>query len=326
MDISDFFKNNQLKIFLFLTFLISWAVWFSVLLGKWGPVPSVGTFGPAIAAIIVFAIIKPKKIGEQSLKRWVVFAAVFILAFGVMYAFSFMYSLPAPLISMILLAALASYIISGGLSSTEGIKELLSKIYIWKVGLKWYIFILIILPLIFVLPKILLNIANGFPNELQFSGVGFILFFGFVFLFGGPLNEEPGWRGFALPRLQNFYSPLTASIILALIWAFWHFPLHLLGFYSGGYIEPFILRIITTIPLTIIITWIYNNTQASLLLVILTHTSENVFTNTVLTDSSMDLTAQLITYGILGLIAIIAIIKNKMWHKLPENSDVVYQY
>lgn len=326
MVISNFIKNNQLKIFLILTFLISWSIWFSKLLGSWGPIQTIGSYGPALAAIIVFAIIEPQKLGKQSLKRWAIFSAVFTLSLVIYYVFSIMYSFPITLIPSVIIAAIAAYIISGGLSSIEGIKNLLSKLYIWKVGLRWYLLVLILIPLIFIFSRIILNIANGFPNELQFSGLGFIIFFVFVFLFGGPLNEEPGWRGFALPRLQNFYSPLIASIILALIWAFWHFPLHLLGFYSGGYVEPFILRIITTIPMTIIITWVYINTRGSLLLVILTHTSENVFTNTILIDPSLDTNAQLITYGILSIIAIFAIIKDKMWLKLSKDSEAVYQY
>ncbi|MGZ7050154.1 MAG: CPBP family intramembrane glutamic endopeptidase [Methanobacterium sp.] len=322
----DFIKNNQLKVFFILTFLISWGIWFSTLLVPVGLIQTIGSYGPALAAIIIFAIIKPQKIGKQSLKRWTVFLIVFTSSLAIIYAFIILFSAPAPLPSVIIISAIAAYIISGGMSSREGIKELLSKIYIWKVGLKWYLFVLILIPVIFLLPRFLLNIAYGFPNEFQFPGLSVILLFVFVFLFGGPLNEEPGWRGFALPRLHNFYSPLIASIILALIWAFWHFPLHLLGFYPGGYIEPFLIRFLTTIPLTIVITWVYIHTKSSLLLVMLIHTSENVFTNVILTPLSIDLITQLFTYGIVAIVAVIAIIKDKMWLKLPENSHAVYKY
>ncbi|MGZ7119793.1 MAG: hypothetical protein ACXVH2_08790, partial [Methanobacterium sp.] len=76
----------------------------------------------------------------------------------------------------------------------------------------------------------------------------------------------------------------------------------------------------------IVITWVYIHTKSSLLLVMLIHTSENVFTNVILTPLSIDLITQLFTYGIVAIVALIAIIKDKMWLKLPENSHAVYKY
>jgi len=60
-----------------------------------------------------------------------------------------------------------------------------------------------------------------------------ILLFVYVLLCGGGL-EEPGWRGFALQRLQHRYSPLRSSVILGVIWAFWHWPMFWFGYYGGG--------------------------------------------------------------------------------------------
>src|SRR5215204_5322789 len=45
-----------------------------------------------------------------------------------------------------------------------------------------------------------------------------------IFL-GGALGEEPGWRGFALPRLQSLHGPLVGSLILGVLWSLWHLPL-----------------------------------------------------------------------------------------------------
>jgi membrane protease YdiL (CAAX protease family) len=58
-----------------------------------------------------------------------------------------------------------------------------------------------------------------------------ILFFLYNVIYGG-LSEEPGWRGFALPRLQAKFSPLVTSLILGVLWAFWHAPVRFGGMES----------------------------------------------------------------------------------------------
>jgi membrane protease YdiL (CAAX protease family) len=75
-------------------------------------------------------------------------------------------------------------------------------------------------------------------------------------LFQGPLNEEPGWRGFALPKLQRKYSSIIASIIIGIIWGFWHLPLYITGLYTGGF-EGILGRLLWTIPLSLILTWVF---------------------------------------------------------------------
>jgi hypothetical protein len=92
-----------------------------------------------------------------------------------------------------------------------------------------------------------------------------------VFTFiGGPLCEEAGWRGFALPRLQHRFNALTSSLILGLLWACWHIPFYL----EPGYAEkgmPFPIFVFVVIGLAILFTWIYNNTRGSLVLTVLAH-------------------------------------------------------
>ena len=87
----------------------------------------------------------------------------------------------------------------------------------------------------------------------------------------GPLWEEPGWRGFALPRLQAQYGPLVGTLILAVLWATWHAP----G-YWGGWLEAAIpALLVSSIGFSILATWVYNNTRGSILLMILLHSSSN---------------------------------------------------
>jgi membrane protease YdiL (CAAX protease family) len=94
--------------------------------------------------------------------------------------------------------------------------------------------------------------------------------FVFIFLFIG-LGEEPGWRGFALPRLQKKHSPLVASLILAPIWALWHLPL------MGNEFPPAIIPafLISLLGGTLIQTWLFNRSKGNVFAQMLFHATVN---------------------------------------------------
>src|SRR5215208_1521689 len=106
--------------------------------------------------------------------------------------------------------------------------------------------------------------------------------FALVIVLGGPLFEEIGWRGFALPRMERLHGPLLASLILGVLWALWHLPEFLVPSWAassgGGGIVGITLFTLTAITFTIVITWVFNNTRASVLPAILVHTSIDAFT------------------------------------------------
>ena len=85
-------------------------------------------------------------------------------------------------------------------------------------------------------------------------------------VFSGPLGEEPGWRGFALPRLLSRYPALTASLILGVVWAAWHLPLLLVG-------DLTVYGTVNAVLAAIVFTWVYQNTGGSVLVPILMHMS-----------------------------------------------------
>jgi membrane protease YdiL (CAAX protease family) len=92
-------------------------------------------------------------------------------------------------------------------------------------------------------------------------------------LWGPGLFEEIGWRGFALPYLQQRYSALTSSLIIGLVWALWHVP-----FFVGAIPFPWedlVFFVPLVIVCSIIFTWVYNTTDGSLLAVILLHGAIN---------------------------------------------------
>jgi membrane protease YdiL (CAAX protease family) len=101
---------------------------------------------------------------------------------------------------------------------------------------------------------------------------------GLFFLFaGGPVFEEIGWRGFALPRLQRLYGPLIGSLILGTLWALWHSPLFLIPSWDtphGSFLDA-ALFLVWAVSITIVFTWVFNNTKGSVLMAILAHGSVN---------------------------------------------------
>lgn len=151
---------------------------------------------------------------------------------------------------------------------------------------------------------------------------------GFHSLFGGPalalrstqllpqmviilliaLGEEYGWRGYALPKLQQRYNALVASLLLGLVWGFWHFPSYLIGVGTPNEM-PFFVFMSWVITATILMTWIYNNT-GSVLLAILMHSAANATFNylPLLPEFTGQLTTFWIFLGLLGLVTVVVLI------------------
>jgi uncharacterized protein len=179
---------------------------------------------------------------------------------------------------------LAAFIMTATTEGRAGVRRLLGRLVLWRVGLRWYLFALLGVPLIMLigtmvysgdLPKLG---ALGGPSYL----VSYLATFVLVTVLGGPLFEEIGWRGFALPRMERLHGPLLASLILGVLWSLWHLPEFLVPSWAassgGGGVLGITLFTITAITFTIVITWVFNNTRASLLLAILVHASIDTFT------------------------------------------------
>lgn len=187
------------------------------------------------------------------------------------YTSLYLISIPYPILwfFQIFSPTLSAVIISGLIGGPAGIQKLFSGFTRWKVGLKWYIaaFSLALVPLFISLVYIVLG--NPIPGIAPGTTILFLLSNLLFTLFSGPIAEETGWRGFALPKLQEKYGALLSSIILGVIWAFWHLP-----FYSqsgGGTGMPFFIYLVMIIVISIFLTWIYNNTNGSLGLCVITY-------------------------------------------------------
>jgi len=118
------------------------------------------------------------------------------------------------------------------------------------------------------------------PLGPQASSLGAVLSLLFFVFWFGPLPEEMGWRGFALDRLQARMNALQASLVLGSVWAMWHVPLFFVpgSFQAGlglGSLRSWIF-LFSMVPLSVLMTWVYNNTDRSTLSAVLIHYSGNL--------------------------------------------------
>jgi membrane protease YdiL (CAAX protease family) len=115
------------------------------------------------------------------------------------------------------------------------------------------------------------------PQMDSLSALSSLLFFVFWF---GPFPEELGWRGFALDRMQSGMTALNASLVLGAVWALWHVPLFFVPGSFQAALGPGSLRswifLSSMVPLSVLMTWVYNNTARSTLSAVLIHYSGNL--------------------------------------------------
>jgi len=182
-------------------------------------------------------------------------------------------------VALILGPTLSAFIMTGVTEGREGVRRLLRRIVLWRVGFRWYLFVLLGIPAVIVVTTV---VVPGALASFQATAVPSTLFLyvvaGPIFLFaGGPVFEEIGWRGFALPRLQRLYGPLLGSLILGTLWAVWHLPLFLIPSWDTphGSLIDVALFVVWAVSIAVVFTWVFNNTKGSVLLIILAHGSVN---------------------------------------------------
>lgn len=173
-----------------------------------------------------------------------------------------------------------------------GLEDLSKRAFRWKVGWRWWAVALLISGLIgFIAIGINLLLGGAMPSFRFFREEWYLIpVFFLLTIIGGPLGEEFGWRGFALPTLQAKRGALTASLILGTIWALWHFPL----FFQEGSIHAQMglkmlpIYLIGEIALATMMTWVYNKTGGSLLVGgIILHNADNLWATLLYTSETM---------------------------------------
>ncbi len=218
---------------------------------------------------------------------------------------------------------LAALVMTAAIDGPAGVRALLRRYVQWRFGVLWYLVALVGPPLVLGVSVAALYGTAALPplgEQGLALGITYVITLVVNLLIGAILAEEPGWRGFALPRLQARYGALVGSIVLGVLWSLWHIPLILTP--SGvTWTGSFALFAVGVIALAILHTWVYNNTRGSLLSVMLFHASINTSVRMILPNIpgvSRD-EANLVLVGVYVLVAlvVVALTKGRLAHA-PE--------
>ncbi len=174
---------------------------------------------------------------------------------------------------------LAAIIVTTATKSKTGVRHIFRNLLNWQIKANWWAAALLLLAGLFAVSALLALLTGGAAPNL---GTGTYLIELALFLLITAVGEEVGWRGFALPKLQQTRSPLQASLILSLFWWLWHLPFYwtyppaMAGVEQIGFLAAFgILQLVVCIALGLLCAWVYNGSRGALIMPVLLHASWN---------------------------------------------------
>ena len=157
-----------------------------------------------------------------------------------------------------------------------GLRSLLRRFLLWRAGTAVWLVSLVGIAAAYAAAFGLYALISGGSHRLVYfkQWPELVLYFFVIMIIGGPLGEEPGWRGFLQPYLQERMNPFWACSAVGLIWTAWHVPLVWLeGAAQKG--ESILAFGLMVMPMAFVFGWVYNRSGGSLLLQLLLHTSIN---------------------------------------------------
>jgi uncharacterized protein len=172
--------------------------------------------------------------------------------------------------------SVAGILMTGILGGRTGLRELLSRLLRWRVGVRWYLVALLTAPLLMAAILLVLSLTSPafVPAIVTTNDRAGLLMSGIVLGVVVCFFEELGWTGFATPELRKRHGILSTGIIMGLLWGAWHYPLFSGSSSSSGAIPPTlylaVLLFSFLLPYRILMIWVYDRTK-SLLVVMLMH-------------------------------------------------------
>lgn len=239
------------------------------------------------------------------------FAWSWLIGFGAQYV-----TTDAPVLGTVLAMAsgfgpsLAAIAVIAWFNNHSVLRDWFSQSLNWRVGWRWYAVAFCLPPTIMLLALIIHGALGGAIADSQAIGHVplAIANFGLVLLVGGPLGEEFGWRGYALPALAARLNWRGASLLLGLIWGLWHLPLFFMPDTPHAD-APLLLFLVSTVAQSVMFAWLFVNTRHSLVPALVMHTSLNAWFNIIpVLPSTGSLRPLALMAGIQGLVALVLLV------------------
>ncbi len=211
---------------------------------------------------------------------WLILSPGVAATFGLLnFAFEGTVLTIASGIGPLLAALLVTRIVAG----KSGVRQMLGSLFARRVQVKWWAAALMLIAGLFAISATLSWFISGATPQAQegiYLNGGNSLLVTLLLLLGA-LGEEVGWRGFALPQLQEGQTPLKATLILTLFWWLWHLPtywtlpLAMNAVAQYGFAAAFGIQFIVLLALSLLCTWVFNGSGGVILLAVLLHASWN---------------------------------------------------
>ncbi len=329
-SIAEWIKRHQVLTFFLSAYAITWPGLFLIyFIFPGNPIvealagPFV-VFSPALTAMLISGIAEPHPRSGSGRPRWIAFGLSWLVSAVILTLYGWkIQEIELNVAGMLygIMALFPAWVLSSAYARTPGIRKHFSTLLKPRGPALWYLVVFLIFPGV---PLLAMAIARLFGGEAQFylsdmafqdAAIFLVLEFLRGFLMTGGINEESGWRGFALPRLQARYPVIVAAGVVWFFWALWHLPYDI----GRGDQIAWILenRLFWSLLFSILMAWLYNRTNGSILAPALFHPAMNTFGN----QFSVTNAGRILFIGL----AIVAIVSDRMWEKLPEENPEVYR-
>ena len=215
------------------------------------------------------------------------FTVVFVISWsGILFLFgpgvflgttqiSFVEGGPLAYLAFLAGPSIAGVLLSSLVYGRAGLRDMRSRLFRWRVGMRWYAIALLTAPLLTIAILFALSLTSPvfLPAIITAKDKASFLVPGIIVGLVVPFFEELGWTGFAIPELRKRYGVLAVGLILGLFWGAWHFPLFSASAHSSGAIPPVLymaaLLFAWLLPYRVLMVWAYDHTKSLLLLMIM---------------------------------------------------------